>query len=249
MQSVFHFQNQNYTFYANKPLDISVPLREGKRNVNCYYAEPPIFATIVIDKWEGSVKKGASVNYQKLTITPHGNGTHTECYGHISEDENATINQCLQHFLFFAQVISVRPNKEGEDEIIKLADVKKKIQINTPEALIIRTLPNDTSKKEMQYSGQNPPYLENGTGSFLRKIGVKHLLVDLPSVDKEQDNGVLNNHKGFWNFPADIRKNSTITELIFVENNIPDGIYLLNLQIVSLEIDASPSKPILYALN
>ena len=77
----------------------------------------------------------------------------------------------------------------------------------------------------------------------------------MPSVDKEQDEGKLLAHKAFWNVTNvttlnnDARLNCTITELIFVANEVEDGNYLLNLQIASFENDASPSKPILYKIN
>jgi hypothetical protein len=60
--------------------------------------------------------------------------------------------------------------------------------------------------------------------------------------------------QSFWNVTdvkilnADARINATITELIFVEEKVLDGSYLLNLTIASFENDASPSKPVLYAL-
>ena len=87
---------------------------------------------------------------------------------------------------------------------------------------------------------------------YLCEIGIKHLLIDLPSVDKEVDEGKLVSHKAFWNVKNvqkvndDARFDSTITELIFVEDVIKDGSYILNLQIASFENDASPSKPVLY---
>lgn len=77
----------------------------------------------------------------------------------------------------------------------------------------------------------------------------------MPSVDKEKDNGALLAHKAFWNVTSvenvneDARFNATITELIFVANDIIDGNYLLNIQIASFVNDASPSKPILYAIK
>jgi hypothetical protein len=37
--------------------------------------------------------------------------------------------------------------------------------------------------------------------------------------------------------------------MIYVPENIEDGIYLLNIQIASFETDASPSKPILYEIQ
>jgi hypothetical protein len=48
---------------------------------------------------------------------------------------------------------------------------------------------------------------------------------------------------------ADARINSTITEMIFVNDAVKDGSYLLNLQIAPFENDASPSKPILFAIK
>jgi hypothetical protein len=78
--------------------------------------------------------------------------------------------------------------------------------------------------------------------------GILHLLIDLPSVDREEDGGKLAAHKAFWQYPARPRMDATITELIFVNNMITDGLYLLNLQICSLSLDASPSKPVIYAL-
>ena len=40
-----------------------------------------------------------------------------------------------------------------------------------------------------------------------------------------------------------------ITEMIFVNDKVQDGSYLLNLQIASFENDASPSKPIIFEIK
>ena len=80
-------------------------------------------------------------------------------------------------------------------------------------------------------------------------------MIDLPSVDREEDEGKLLAHKAFWNVKDvtnlndDARLDCTITEMIFVPNEIQDGSYILNIQIASFENDASPSKPILYSLE
>jgi hypothetical protein len=85
-------------------------------------------------------------------------------------------------------------------------------------------------------------------------MGIKHLLIDLPSVDREEDGGRLAAHKAFWNvldttnLNPEARVDCTITEMIYVNDAILDGSYVLNLQIASFENDASPSKPLLYAL-
>jgi kynurenine formamidase len=116
-------------------------------------------------------------------------------------------------------------------------------------------LPNLDSKRHLNYSNTNPPYLSEEAAVFIREKGVEHLMIDLPSVDKEHDEGKLVAHKAFWKVKnvnevnSDARFNATITELIFVPDEVLDGSYLLNLQMVSFENDASPSKPILYSLE
>lgn len=249
MTAQVNFNNRTYTANLAQGLDISLPLRSGDNNPSCYWAEPVKMETIRSGDFVGNVKEGGSVNYQKLSLTPHGNGTHTECYGHISAD-GATLNQCLTDFHFFAEVITVTPDKTSSgDFIITRNEVSEKLQHASAKAVVIRTLPSDDSKRVKQYSGSNPPYLDHQATAFLVEKGIDHLLIDLPSVDRESDEGKLLAHKAFWKFPEHIRKNATITELVFIPDHITDGLYLLNLQITSLEMDASPSKPVLYKLT
>ena len=82
-----------------------------------------------------------------------------------------------------------------------------------------------------------------------RESGIKHLLVDLPSVDKEKDDGELLAHHAFWDVHGTPRLDATITEMIYVPHEVADGSYILNLQIPSFDNDAAPSKPILYAID
>lgn len=229
--------------------DISLPIREGKDNPNCYWADPVVFETITSEKFIGSVKAGGSVNHQRLILSPHGNGTHTECYGHISSD-GATINRQLNVFHFIAELITVDPVKTSTgDSVITKELLRDTFRFQGAEALIIRTLPNDVSKKTRQYSGTNPPYFQADALRFLNAHGIKHLLTDLPSLDREVDDGRLEAHKIFWGWPDFVRNSCTVTELIYADNTLPDDLYLVNLQIISLEMDASPSKPVLYKLT
>jgi hypothetical protein len=78
--------------------------------------------------------------------------------------------------------------------------------------------------------------------------GVQHLLIDLPSVDREEDGGALAAHHLFWNVPAAPNFQKTITELIYVPNEISDGDYILNLQVSNFANDAAPSRPMLFDL-
>ena len=152
-------------------------------------------------------------------------------------------------------MISITPESTNEDLIITKSQIEKALKGKVPEAIIIRTLPNSESKKHQNYSKTNPPYLAEEAATYIREIGIQHLLIDLPSVDREEDEGKLLAHKAFWNVKnvdelnKDARLNCTITEMIFVEDAIQDGSYILNLQIASFENDASPSKPILFKIE
>ena len=259
MRAYIQHKNQNYVVDLSKPIDISIPLTNTDENPIAWYIDKPGIEPVVFGDWIGSIKEGASTNFNNIFFNPHGHGTHTECLGHITR-EFYSINQSLKRFLFLAELISVLPEVQGDDLVITKNQLEEALKISAslpaiPEAIIIRTLPNLESKKSLKYSNTNPPYLSEEASRFICESGIEHLLIDLPSVDKEKDDGKLLAHKAFWNVKdvnnlnADARLEATITEMIFVSNEVHDGSYLLNLQIASFENDASPSKPILYGIK
>ncbi len=233
---------------TSKGIDISIPLRAGRHNVNAWYVDPVKIEPVRTEHFVGSVAEGGTVNFRNIHFNPHGNGTHTECVGHISKNVES-INQHLKEFHFFAELITVEPITIGEDQVIDLKQIKDKTSNFNAAAIVIRTLPNETKKKDFQYSNTNPPYLEKGVMAYLNSIGVDHFLIDLPSVDKEFDDGALQEHHAFWNYPSqEVHFHKTITEMVYIEDEVPDGRYFMNLQIASFENDAAPSKPVLYEI-
>jgi kynurenine formamidase len=243
--------DSNFQIDLSKPIDISIPLSNTDANPIAWYIEKPEIKPVKFGDWVGKVSKGSSTNFNNIFFNPHGHGTHTECLGHITK-EFYSINQCLKQFFFTAELISIEPKMMGLDLIITKEQVVAALNGKTSEAIVIRTLPNETAKKHKNYSHTNPPYLTEEATIFIRENGFKHLLIDLPSVDREEDEGKLLAHKAFWNVKnvnnlnSDARLDCTITEMIFVEDDVKDGSYILNLQIASFENDASPSKPVLY---
>lgn len=255
-------QHDGCTFEVDlsKPIDISIPLTNSETNPIAWYIKKPSIEPVVFGDWTGKVSEGASINFNNIYFNPHGHGTHTECLGHITR-EFYSVNQSLKKFFFLAELVSVEPESQEEDLVItknqienSFSNALKMANGKIPEAIVIRTLPNEKDKISKKYSNTNPAYLDENAARFIRESGIQHLLIDLPSVDKEQDDGKLLAHKAFWNVKdvnnlnQDARLNSTITEMIFIPNEVQDGSYLLNLQIASFENDASPSKPILYAV-
>lgn len=241
-------KGQRWRVDLGQPLDISLPLYADGRGVNCFYA--PLFevSPVVAGSFIGSTQAGGLVNFMNVRINPHGNGTHTECVGHIAR-EVYTINQQLRNFHHLTRLLTVYPERQDNgDRVITYDQLAEVLLPGETSAVVIRTAPNDGYKKSANYSGANPPYLHHKAATLLVEFGVEHLLLDLPSVDREEDGGELLAHKAFWQYPWSPRTEATITELVYVENNIPDGLYLLSLQIASFEIDVSPSKPVLYSL-
>jgi kynurenine formamidase len=245
---------QDKTINLSSPIDISLPLSNTNENPIAWYLEKPIIEPVKTENFIGKVSEGASTNFNNILFNPHGHGTHTECLGHITS-AFYSINQCLKQFFFIAELISIQPEKIDDDFVITKQQIESLFNTTATEALIIRTLPNASTKKSQNYSHTNPPYLSEDAANYIKEIGVKHLLIDLPSVDREEDEGKLLAHKAFWNVKNttilnhDARLDCTITELIYVEDSVTDGTYLLNLQIASFENDASPSKPVLYNLE
>jgi arylformamidase len=246
--NIFH-KGKSYQVDFYKPIDISIPLSPDKNCVSAWYVDPMKLEPVLAGEWVGDVNKGGSVNFRNITFNPHGNGTHTECVGHISK-ESYSINKTFSRFLFLAELITVLPEQlENGDYVITLKHIMTALEgSENTEALVIRTLSNGLNKLHMQYSNTNPPYIQKDVIEYLNEKGIEHLLIDLPSIDREVDGGKLEAHHAFWNYPENTQHHKTITELIYVPNEVFDGTYLLNFQIASFENDASPSKPILYKI-
>jgi arylformamidase len=247
MKAVIEYNSRKIEVNISNPIDISIPLDVKKENINAWGVEDPKIFPEKVDGHEISVASGAVVNFNNIHFNPHSHITHTECVGHITKEVHS-VNKNLKYFIFLAEVVTVVPESDDKDFFISEKQLKTALKNKKRDAIVIRTLPNLKDKKSMKYLNTNPPYLLEEAAIYLREKGIKHLLVDLPSVDKEKDGGALLAHNAFWNTAGKIRINATITEFIYVPNEVEDGEYLLNLMIAPFENDATPSKPILYKI-
>lgn len=239
------YNNQHYAVDFAAPIDISLPLYAGADAPNAFFLDELSYTPVRVGSFVGSVREGGSCNCEDIVFNPHGNGTHTECIGHITS-ERVTVNQSLQRFVFLAKLITVAVEECDGDRVVLREAIAQHVREGEAEALVIRTLPNHDEKKTLRWSGNNPPYIHHEAAAYIRECGIQHLLLDLPSMDREDDGGKLLAHRAFWHQEQQPRTHCTITEMVFVPSGVPDGIYLLNLQIASFETDASPSKPVLY---
>jgi arylformamidase len=231
----------------NSAIDISSQLlRTQHHNPNAYYLSPPTIEPVRVSGFVGSVAEGGPVNCEHIILEPHGNGTHTECVGHISLEEYR-ISACWRTPFAFALVVSANsiPDIDKPDgEILDGSDCLRKLDAlgYTPSVIVLRLKGISADDKQFrQWSGTNPPYLYPQFVEELRLRGIEHLMVELPSIDPEVDGGLLLAHHSFWNYPENPRTTATITEMIVVPDRVPDGEYVIHVSLLSIESDASPS--------
>ncbi len=247
-----HFAHKGKRWIADlqQSTPIGLPICHHGR-LRCFHAPPVEFAPVRDGDFVGSIAKGGPINFFNVAINPHGNTTHTECLAHIA-DTSLTIADTFDRWLFMAYLCSIEPHTTADgDEVLKYSDFHAILHAlsPTPEALIVRTLPNDEDKRQRDYSDTNPPYFDPEATAYFAQLGIAHLLTDLPSVDREYDGGKLLAHRAFWQYPHAPRYKASITELIYVPDSCPDGWYLLFLHPLLFHLDVSPSCPIICPLR
>jgi arylformamidase len=262
-----NINDKDYFIDVSEPIEISVPINFNGEQPNTYDVEIASAQAYQAGDIIGDTRKGGSCNFEKYIIIPHCNGTHTECVGHIT-DKRIYINDVLKSILIQGELITVEPVNADKtkdnydpkfnstDKAITRESIEKKIRKDDNiKALMIRTLPNDDSKKSRRYMQDEPPIFSNDAMEFINELGIEHLLVDMPSVDRTFDEGKLTNHHIFWNVAQGSHETDnnhslkTITEMIYASNEIKDGKYLVNIQIPDWKSDAAPSRVFLYELK
>ena len=268
MKLTLSLGNQNYEV-SPQAIDISIPLDFYGAQPNTYGVEMAGSKAYESGGWVGDVRRGGSCNFETVTLTPHCNGTHTECVGHITSSR-ISVHETLQESLIPATLISIRPESgdsatddyspqyNPEDQVITAALIRHALTDSNPSfhrAIIIRSLPNEPGKQSRDYMKAAPPFLSKDAMRYLRELGVRHLLVDMPSVDRLFDEGKLSGHHIFWGFEqgkepeVDQLPDYTITEMIYAPDELADGAYLLEMQIAPFVADAAPSRPRVFKLN
>jgi arylformamidase len=248
MIATIQHKGETYKVDLSHPMSIAIPVQHQK-GARAWYQDFPQITPVVMGEWIGEVKQGGSVNFNNIFFNPHAHCTHTECVGHITP-EFVSILQTLKNYFFKAKLISVLPEylPNGDKVITKQCLIPHLNDNPIIDALIIRTIPNDDRKLFENYSNTNPVYVSINAVEYLLEKKVQHLILDIPSMDKEKDDGKLEAHKCFWNYPQEKFSLRTITELAYIPNSILDDWYFLNLQIAPIDNDATPSNPVLYRI-
>ena len=252
-----------------RPYRLAIPLRPGSAQPSCFGAPPARATPLHLGSFSGSVSLGASCNCSTLSQTPHCDGTHTESVGHLTL-ERMDVCDTVPPVLLPALLVTLTPQapssaepcepaaRPGDQLLTRAALLHSWPQraAPAPRALIIRTRPNGVDKCSRDYRQQPAPYLTPAAATLLVEQGIEHLVLDVPSADRAEDEGRLSAHRVFFGLPpgsqslAEARRaHCTITELAYVADEIGDGSWLLALQVPRIAGDALPSQPLLYALR
>jgi arylformamidase len=270
---LMHFEMAGHRLLADlaDPLPIAIPLDFDGPQPAAFGAEPARARVVRGNGFVGDTREGGSCNHEQLTLTPHGNGTHTECVGHLT-DERISVSETVRGGLYLALLVSVHPvaasatseashpAPAAADRVITAvalqAAAARHPAINA-QALVLRTLPCGLERLSHAYEGPAPaPYLTLQATAWLVERGIEHLVLDLPSADRVADGGHLAAHRLFFGLPPGSRRASeatraqaSITELAYIAPTIRDGLYLLDLQLPAFLSDAAPSRPVLFPVR
>lgn len=263
---------KNYEVNTDFPLSIAIAQSFSEQQPNHFNAPPAQKQPMKIGDFIGDTEQGGSCNVSELKLNPHCNGTHTESIAHIcdlSNERSLLIGDITLPPLIPCTLISVAPSRgvecsesyvpdfNHEDWVITATQLQLALaQVDNAQlqSLVIRTLPNESSKQWQKYhQDQQPAFFTIDAIRYLNERGVEHIIVDLPSLDRLNDDGKMSAHHTFWQVMEEQSQPTihsliykTITELAFINNDINDGFYFLNLQLTALLTDATPSKPVLY---
>ncbi|MDG1510877.1 MAG: cyclase family protein [Mariniblastus sp.] len=271
MQISFKHQNVEYRCSVAEAKSLAIVLDFEGLQPNHFGTEKASNEVLKLGGFTGDTRVGGSCNVDSLEMIPHCNGTHTETVGHIVNEDiwvgHAALDVLSLAFLVTVEPVlakdtadTYRPKLEPENWVITREMLEKAIgkvgmiQDVKPAALIVRTLPNSNDKCARAYSTESqPPFFTVEACQLINETGVRHLLVDFPSVDRMNDDGLLTNHHIFWNveertheLSAGTWQEKTITEMIFVADEINNGICGLNLQVPAFGSDAAPSRPVVF---
>lgn len=248
------------------PVSLARTLRFDGLDPRHFDAPPPAAPPLRLQGFSGAVGTGASCNCRVLTLVPHCHGTHTECVAHLTHEP---LDACSVAPLapIPAWLVSVSPSPAHEtledslpppqpgDRLLTRAALEAGWPLDPgfiPRGLILRSGDGTADTT----SGRVAPYLSRQAVQLIVERGIEHLVVELPSIDRSHDEGVLCAHRLFFGLPpgsqrlADAaRAHCTITEFARVPRELTDGPCFLQLAAPRLAGDAVPSQPLYFPLQ
>ena len=246
--------HKNFQIDPTSAVCLAIPYDYQGSQPNFFDSPPGKAVPFQNDDFIGEVKNDKGCNVMIINQNIHSTGTHTECAGHILE-KDIYIHDVLTPEFIRTELVSVTPKKwsqtnetyhcnvENDDWVITKKELSDKISHST-DGLVLRTLPNNTEKLIRKYDASNTAFFTTEAIIYLEYLKIKHLVVDLPTIDRTNDGGSLGNHHLFFENEPPYKK--TITEFAFIPNSVGEGPYFMLIEIPPMQLDAAPSRPFLF---
>ena len=232
----------------SRPIAIALELNFDAHQPRHFGAPAATSQPFAVPGFSGSVATGASCNCNVITLIPHCNGTHTECVGHLTA-ERIDAHRVAPKGLIPAVLITVEPTEATQESTDPKPQPGDKL---VTRGALERNWPGDYQPAAVVIRTTAESYLTRDAAEFLVARGIEHLVVNLPSIDRAHDEGRLTAHRVFFGLPRGTttatRPQATVTEFAHIPPEVPDGVYLLEIQVPAIAGDAVPSRPLLYPL-
>ncbi|MGE0581308.1 MAG: cyclase family protein [Steroidobacteraceae bacterium] len=244
-------QGREWRIDLDRPIDLSIPIGFSTPALRHFGAPAPQATPFATGDFTGAVATGASCNCRTITLTPHCNGTHTECAGHLTL-EPLDAWRVVPAGPVPALVVSVAPVREGDDLVVTRAALDaawpREAGVPEPLALVLRTRMGEARLAEGPAA-----FLAADAAALIVARDIAHLVIDQPSLDRTHDAGRLAAHRVFFGLPPGgrslaqaTRPQATVTEYAWVPDALPDGPCMLAWQVPAIAGDAVPSRPLAY---
>lgn len=242
---------------------MTIAVRRGAEGPSAWGIPAATSTPFTAGDFVASVAAGGSVNCDVWSLTVHSAGTHTETALHVVKDGAPTIDQIEFAPLIDAVVVNVAPvplaatgesypgEARPEDHVVSADALRTafdglSVPIDGALVVLTGTLRTDS---DAHFSDEIPPYFTTEAMRWIARVArPRHLLVDLPSVDRLWDGGLVANHKEFWGVATDhvACPERTITEFVRAAPEATTGYAQLQLSVSSWRSDAAPSRVTLH---
>lgn len=253
------YRGKLHRLHHDEPIKLSSTLRFGDNPVNLYGVAPASAEPLRYGNSIARVNSGGACNASQVSFVPHCHGTHTECIGHILSMEKDVAELTFDPFIA-ATLIRVPSTRYGDSAENYNASSLESDQLITCEAIdtALQRVPSPyldalVIASESASSGL-PPYFSHEAMARIVSLGIRHLLVDVPSIDRIYDGGKMDNHHMFWGIsdPSEEgarRAYCSVTEMVNVPPETQEESYFLAIHLPDLTGDALPSKPVLFPFS
>jgi arylformamidase len=253
-----------YAFELDAAVDCTRAVDPRAPTAGAFGLPPPTAAPLPIGGGRHlAVAEGASVDCFELRVHAHGAGTHVECVGHIVADD-VTLLDVPRPALYAATLVHIAPTRLGDsgerylgrcdddDAVLTAADIAEALAAvavrGFDEAIVLRT-ERGSGPPKAEFSGSNPPYPTDEAAALLASLDARLLVLDLPSLDREDDGGGTANHHRWWGLPMGARRaaeagagDRLVCELARIPAALAAGPYLLQLDVAPIAADAAPAR-------